>query len=136
MMTAAALDLQEAVFAALSSAAGLVGALGGAKLHDVTPAHLAFPYVTFGRASTYDWSTGTEEGSEHFFTLHAWSKQKGRKEVLALTELIRTALHDRSLALAGHHLVNLRLESTELRYDADLAVYDGAMRFRAVVELP
>jgi hypothetical protein len=135
-MTAAALDLQEAVFAALSADAGLIDALGGAKFHDVTPADLPFPYVTFGRASSYDWSTGTEEGSEHLFALHVWSKQKGRREALALMERVRAALHDRSLALAGHHLVNLRLELTELRYDADLAVHDGTMRFRAVVELP
>jgi len=49
-------------------------------------------------------------------------------------EHVRAALHDKDLALAGHHLVNLRLEFSEVRYDEDLAAYDGSMRFRAVVE--
>ena len=133
-MTAATFDLQEAVFAALKADLALVEALGGAKFHDLTPADLSFPYVTFGRTSTYDWSTGTEAGSEHFFTLHVWSKHKGRKEALQLMELVRAALHERDLALAGHQLVNLRLEFSDMRYDEDLAVYDGSLRFRAVVE--
>ena len=133
-MTAATLDLQEAVFAALSADADLVGALGGAKFHDVTPAKVSFPYVTFGRTSTYDWSTGTEGGSEHLFTLHVWSKHKGRKEALELMEMVRAALHDQDRALGRHHLVNLRLEFSDMRYDEDLAAYDGSMRFRAVVE--
>ncbi|WP_274424864.1 DUF3168 domain-containing protein [Chelativorans sp. YIM 93263] len=133
-MTAAILDLQQAVFEALKESGALVAALGGARFHDVTPANQRFPYVTFGRATAYDWSTDTETGSEHLFTLHVWSKHRGRKEALELMELAREALHDRALGLEGHHLVNLRLESSEVRFDEDLHVYDGAMRFRAVVE--
>lgn len=133
-MTSATLDLQQAVFEALKGSGALVGALGGAKFHDLTPANQRFPYVTFGRTTAYDWSTGTETGSEHFFTLHVWSKHKGRKEALELMELVRQALHDRELTLPGHQLVNLRLESSEMRFDEDLRIYDGAMRFRAVVE--
>ncbi|WP_163269009.1 DUF3168 domain-containing protein [Chelativorans alearense] len=133
-MSAATLDLQEAVFAALTNDAALVAALGGVRFHDLTPAGLSFPYVTFGRATAYDWSTGTEEGSEHFFTLNTWSKRKGRREVLALMELVRGALHGEELGLAGHRLVNLRLESSEVRYDEDLGAYHGALHFRAVVE--
>ncbi|MFC6487974.1 DUF3168 domain-containing protein [Nitratireductor sp. GCM10026969] len=135
-MTAATLDLQEAVFAALKQEPALVAALGGPRFHDVTPAGLGFPYVTFGRASAYDWSTGTESGSEHFFSLHVWSKHKGRREALELMELVRTVLHGRDLALSGHHLVNLRLDSAQARYDEDLSAYQGTLHFRAVVEAP
>ncbi|MCT7376065.1 DUF3168 domain-containing protein [Chelativorans salis] len=133
-MTATTLDLQEAIFSALADDAALVATLGGALFHDLTPAGLAFPYVTFGRATAYDWSTGTEEGSEHFFTLNVWSKKKGRREVLALMELVRGALHEGELGLAGHRLVNLRLETSEVRYDEDLGAYHGGLHFRAVVE--
>lgn len=133
-MTAAALDLQEAVFAALASDTALTAAFGGANFHDLTPSGLAFPYVTFGRASAFDWSTGTEEGSEHLFTLHVWSKAKGRREALTLMEKVRAALHCKDLALTGRQLVNLRLQSTDLKFDEDLSGFDGAMHFRAVVE--
>lgn len=133
-MAADALGLQRAVHAALAADSALVAALGGEKIHDVTPAHLPFPYITFGRTSTYDWGAGTEEGSEHFFTLHVWSKQKSRKEALELMERVHAALHDSDLPLEGCRLVNLRLQSAEIRFDENLAVYDGMMRFRAAVE--
>ena len=81
-MTAAAADLQKALFSALTGDAALVSALGGAKVFDHAPAHAAFPYVTFGRTSVYDWSTGTESGAEQLLTLHVWSKARGRKETL------------------------------------------------------
>lgn len=133
-MTAAALELQEAVYGALAADAALVAALGGPRFHDLTPAGLAFPYITFARATAYDWGTGTESGSEHLFTLHVWSKHKGRKEALTLMDLAHAALHDRNLALATHSLVNLRLESSEVRHDEDLDAYRGTLHFRAIVE--
>ena len=41
-MTAAAADLQKALFSALAGDAALVAALGGAKVFDNAPAHAAF----------------------------------------------------------------------------------------------
>ncbi|UUP18918.1 DUF3168 domain-containing protein [Nitratireductor thuwali] len=130
----ASLELQKAVYAALSADPDLLQALGAAKLFDITPASVDFPYITFGRASTYDWSTGTEEGSEHLFTLNIWSKRRGRSEALELMERVRALLHDGALNLTGYALVNLRLEFSDMRFDEDLAVYHGLMRFRAVLE--
>ena len=90
--------------------------------------------VTFGRTSIYDWSTGTESGTEQLFTLHVWSKAKGKKEAIEIMDAARAALHDRALPLDGHALVNLRLEFSEVRFDDDQSVYHGLLRFRAVTE--
>ena len=128
-----AVELQKAVFEALAGDAGLE-ALVGPRIFDHAPANVAFPYVSFGRTSIYDWSTGTESGSEQLFTLHIWSKAKGRHETLGIMELARARLDDAALGLAGHQLVNLRLEFSEARYDEDLSVYHGLLRFRAVTE--
>jgi hypothetical protein len=49
-------------------------------------------------------------------------------------EIARARLHDAALTLDEHHLVNLRLEFSEARYDEDLSVYHGLLRFRAVTE--
>lgn len=133
-MTAPAVDLQKAVFEALNGDAELVAVLGGAKISDHAPANISFPYVTFGRTSIYDWSTGTESGTEQLFTLHVWSKAKGKKESLDIMEIVKARLDQAPLALDGHHLVNLRLEFAEARYDDDLAVHHGLLRFRAVTE--
>ena len=133
-MTAAAAELQKAIFSSLSSDTGLVGMLGGARIFDQAPANVAFPYITFGRTSIYDWSTGTESGTEQLFTLHVWSKMKGKKETLDIMDLVRKRLDDVALPLDGHHLVNLRVEFTEARHDDNLSVHHGLVRFRAVTE--
>jgi hypothetical protein len=133
-MTSAAAELQTAIYQALAGDSALIAELGGASIYDQAPPNVSFPYITFGRTSVYDWSTGTESGTEQLFTLHIWSKARGKKEVLEIMELSRIRLDNASLALSGHHLVNLRLEFAEARYDDDLAVHHGLLRFRAVTE--
>jgi Protein of unknown function (DUF3168) len=133
-MTAPAVELQKAIFSSLSGDTALVALLGSARIFDRAPANVAFPYITFGRTSIYDWSTGTESGTEQLFTLHIWSKAKSKKEALDIMEVVRERLNDASLALDGHQLVNLRLEFAEARHDDDLSVHHGLLRFRAVTE--
>ena len=133
-MTQAATELQKAIFAALAGDSALAALLGGNKIHDHAPAHVAFPYVTFGRTSVFDWSTGTESGDEHLFTLHIWSKAQGKKETLAIMERVKALLHEAPLNLTGYHLVSLRLEFSEARFDEDVSVHHGLMRFRALTE--
>lgn len=133
-MTAAAADLQKAMFSALAGNAALLSALGGPKIFDNAPAHAAFPYVAFGRSSVYDWSTSTESGVEQLVTLHVWSKGRGRKETLDIMESVRAALDQAPLDLDAHHLVDLRLEYSEVRYDEDVGVHHGLLRLRAVTE--
>jgi hypothetical protein len=133
-MNAGATDLQKAVFAALAGDVALTAMIGVEKIYDHTPAKAEFPYITFGRASAFDWSTGTEPGSEHFFSLHVWSQARGRKQALAVMERVRIVLGQASLALDAHHLVLLRLEQAEVQFEPESAVHHGVMRFRALVE--
>ena len=134
-MTAPAVELQKAIFEELGQDAELVSALGGAQIYDHAPANVAFPYITFGRTSIYDWSTGTESGTEQLFTLHVWSKAKGKKEALEIMDLVKARLAGASLDLSGHHLVNLRFEFEEARFDEDQSVHHGLLRYRAVTEV-
>ncbi len=133
-MSSAATALRRAVFATLSASGELTGRLGAGRIHDHAPANVPFPYLTFGLTAMQDWSTDTEDGSEHIFTVHVWSKAKGLSETLEVMEIVRAALHDASLSLEGHHLVNLRREFEEARFDDDLVVHHGILRFRAVTE--
>lgn len=132
-MGAPAVELQKAILDALGGVGALTALVGG-RILDHAPANVVFPYITFGRTSLYDWSTGTEIGTEQLFTVHVWSKAKGKKETLDIMDLVKARLHDGALTPAGHRLVNLRLEFAEARYDEDLAVYHGLLRFRAVTE--
>ena len=133
-MTAPAAEVQKAIYAALAGDAALVAKLGGARVYDHTPADVPFPYITFGRTSVYDWSTGTESGTEQLLTLHVWSKTRGKKETLDIMECVRAALDRAPLDLDAHHLVDLRLEYSEARYDEDVDIHHGLLRFRAMIE--
>lgn len=132
-MTAASADLQKAMFAALTANAALIALMGGARIFDRAPTDAAFPFVTFGRASVFDWSTSTEDGLEHLVTLHVWSKAKGRKEAFAVLDAVRAALGT-PLSLDSQHLVSFRFEFAEVTFDDDISVHHGLLRLRAVTE--
>lgn len=134
MADTASWALQKAVFSALSSDGALLGLLGGSKIFDDVPQETALPYVTFGQTVSRDWSTGTEDGEEHVVTLHVWSQAAGRREVNAILGEVKRVISAASMPLAGHRLVNLRLEFSEGRREADGETYHGVARYRAVTE--
>jgi hypothetical protein len=134
-MTSASLELQKAVFLTLSGDAALRAKLGGAKVYDHIPVAASFPYVTFGQTAVYDWSTGTELGDEHLFTIHAWSRAGGRKQLMEIMDLIAARMAIAALDLNGHRLVNLTLQYTQARNDDERDGYHGLMRYRAVTEV-
>ena len=133
-MTAPAAEVQKAIHAALSGDAGVLALLGSARVYDHAPPNVPFPYITFGRTSIYDWSTGTEDGAEHRLVLHVWSRHRGKAECWTAIEAIRAALHEAALAVEGHRLVNLRFETADVGADRDGITWHGVARFRAVTE--
>lgn len=133
-MTSASLDLQRSVFAALTASTPLTALLGGPHVYDDVPRQAAFPYVTIGQSTVRDWSTGGEPGHEHILTLHVWSRAAGRKETYEIIGALEETLHDASLALSQHRLVNLRHEVSDARRDPDGETYHGVVRYRAVTE--
>ena len=134
-MSSASFALQKAVFATLTANASVVAVLGGARVYDEVPVRGEFPYLTFGQTTERDWSTGTDLGHEHIFTLHVWSRARGRKETDDIMAAAEAALHDQALALTGHRLVNLRHEFSDARREPDGETYHGIARYRAVTEV-
>lgn len=133
-MASAAFELQKSIHARLSTDAGVLASLGGARIYDDVPRGAAFPYVTFGQSTLRDWSTGSEDGHEHILTLHVWSRAKGERETHLIMAAMREALHEAPLAVTGHRLVNLRHEFSDAMRDADGETYHGILRYRAVTE--
>ena len=134
MSESAAWALQKAIHQALAADAQIAVLLGGPHIHDNAPQRVIFPYVTFGQSSSRDWGTSTEDGEEHVFTIHIWSRSGSRKQAQRISEAIRAVLHAAELALEDHHLVNLRHEFADVRRDADGETMHGVIRYRAVTE--
>ena len=74
--------LQAAVVAALAADARLHGAgPSRASIFDRLIDKAEFPYLVLGAMTTLDWSTATETGTEHVFSLEAWSGEAGKLQV-------------------------------------------------------
>lgn len=127
-------QLQKAVLARLSQDTALTALIGPGRIFDAVPYNQPFPFVVVGEITSADWSTGSEHGLEHSLVLHVWSRSGGKKQTFEAASAVYDALHEATLALAGHSLVNLRHQSTDVRRDADGETYHGVMRFRAVTE--
>jgi Protein of unknown function (DUF3168) len=133
-MPSASWSLQQSIFATLTADAALLALLGAPRVYDDVPPGTDFPYLTFGQSTARDWSTGSDDGNEHILTLHVWSQANGKRQAHEIMGAIRSALHDQSLTLAGHRLINLRHEFSEARRDPDGDTTHGIARFRAVTE--
>ena len=126
--------LQQSIFAALSADTQLTALLGPGRIFDDVPQGTSPPYITLGRITSQDWSAGGDDGTEHVIAIHVWSGARGKKQTHEVLGAVRAALHDRPLAVAGHSLINLRHEHSEIRRDPDGETIHGVARFRAVTE--
>ncbi|TGQ66812.1 DUF3168 domain-containing protein [Mesorhizobium sp. M00.F.Ca.ET.186.01.1.1] len=127
-------DLMQALFLRLKSDASLSALLGGTGLYERATDSAAFPYVTCGLTSGFDWDTGAENNDDQLVTLHVWSKAHGDAETRLIMNSIEARLADAALAIGPHGQTRLSLEFAEARYDEDLAVHHGLLRFRALTQ--
>ncbi|MGF1650360.1 MAG: DUF3168 domain-containing protein [Hyphomicrobiaceae bacterium] len=133
-MTTAGWALQVAIHQVLVSDAALGAELGGGRVYDYVPRGASYPYVTFGQTAENDWSSGSDQGSEHLITLHVWDDGRGRRTAHRIVARVRGLLHDATLSLQGHRLINLRHEFTDVRREGDGQTIRALVRFRAVTE--
>ena len=127
--------LQQAVYAMLAANTDLQALIGNPpRLFDYVPRDSAFPYVVLGDETESDWSTATEGGTEHLFTVHAWSRNAGHREAKQIAEIIRAALHDVPLTLADATLIDLRHLATDFTRESDGQTFRASLRLRAVTE--
>jgi len=127
--------LQQAIYATLAASPDLQALIGDPpRLFDFVPRESDFPYVVIGDAIQSDWSTATEDGTEHQLTINAWSRSTGHKEVKAVAEIIRSSLNNAALAISGATLIDIRHLATDFARQPDGQTYRASLRFRAVTE--
>jgi hypothetical protein len=127
-------DLMQALFMRLKTDASLSALLGGVGLLEQANDKAAFPNVTYGRTSAFDLETGADDDSDQLVTLHIWSKALGEAETRLIMDSIRTRLDGAAFSIGSHGQTRLSLEFAEARYDEDLAVHHGLLRFRALTQ--
>ncbi len=131
MPQSSTLSLQKAIYSALIADTELTTLLNGPNIFDHVPQSQSLPFVVISQITTKEWPPN---GQEHSITLTIWSEYPGRKQTMEISESIRAGLHDASLSLEDHHLINLHFLSSEARRDKQGKLYQMQSRFRAVTE--
>ncbi|HEX3653729.1 MAG TPA: DUF3168 domain-containing protein [Rhizomicrobium sp.] len=134
-MSSVSFSLQQAIFAALSGSIDLQALIGDPpRLFDFVPPDSAFPYVVLGGGSEADWSTATEEGTEHAIQIDVWSRETGHKQAKQIAEVIRATLNNAALTVSGAVLIDIRHLSTDFSREPDGQTFRARLTFRAVTE--
>ncbi|MFL5238101.1 MAG: DUF3168 domain-containing protein [Rhizomicrobium sp.] len=134
-MSSSSFALQQAIFAALSGSTDLQALLSDPpRLFDFVPPDSAFPYVVLGDGSEADWSTATEDGTEHTIQIDVWSRQPGHREAKQIADVIRSVLNNAALIVTGAALIDIRHVTTDFSREPDGQTFRARLTFRAVTE--
>lgn len=135
-MSDAILALRKAVHAHLLANGPLTTLLGGPQIFDEPPRATKGIYAVFGDADAADWSTGSDRGCEQTFRLIVWAAETGSAvKALQAGAAIEALLHEASLTLPGHRLINLRATDSSMARDTRTGLNRVTLTFRAVTEM-
>jgi predicted dienelactone hydrolase len=126
--------LMKAVYARLAGDAALVAQVGADGVRDRLLPRMRLPAIVFGEMETRDYSTATEPGAEHFWTIEVWAEGEGRRAAEVLAARVRLLLANAALTLDGFVLVNLTFQSSRSRREPKTKFSVIDLRFRAVTE--
>lgn len=130
----AANDLLRAIHARLSADAEVSVLVGSRVLIDRLADRMALPSIVSCEMETRDFSTSTEAGEEHLFSLAVWSEAEGRREAETIAARVRGLLDDAALVLEGAVLVSLFHRKTLTRREPKSRRFVAELFFRAVTE--
>ncbi|MEO1042132.1 MAG: DUF3168 domain-containing protein [Pseudomonadota bacterium] len=130
MNSDAAWSLQTALYTALTSDTDLQSILGvPARVYDSIPSDTIFPFVQIGAGQLFPYG-GIDGGFEHMIRITAFSRWGGRQECKAIADAVRAVLHNGSLTLEGHSLIQSRLIFEDHLRHREPDTYQGTMRYR------
>lgn len=127
---AAEVEVQRALYGALS---GL-----GLRVYDSAPQSAdggsvaAFPYVEVGAIVMAEYDTTTDTGFDFVARVHVRSRSASMMEAKTLQGQIYSRLHLGDLTIAGHTLILLRRETSDVTRIAD-GSFHGVCEYRGLV---
>lgn len=122
------LEIQKAIYAKLTADTTLMAMISG--VYDRVKENTAYPYVALAEMDAQDWSSQTTAGLESNVFVEVFSRGGGRKECLTICERIHTVLHDASLTMTGHRLVQIRFVRGTTQLLADGLTTRGEIEFK------
>ena len=139
-MTAAVLELQGAIVAALKNAAA-VTSIAGERIYDHVPRGATgeitarFPFVAIASSDELTTPADCIDQVDVAIDIDCWSRAVGFPEVRRLADAVRRALHDVDLALSDNALVLFQHRQTRTFRDADGLTSHAVLSFEAALEV-
>ncbi|QFY59498.1 DUF3168 domain-containing protein [Rhizobium grahamii] len=130
----AANELLMAIHARLTGDTDLLGMIGEDGIRDRLVTGRKLPSVLIGDVVSNDYSTSTEGGEEHLFSLEVWIDAGGRRQAQLVAWRLHALLHDAALDLGPYSLVSILHVRTQSRREPKTKLYVAELRFRAVTE--
>ena len=124
---------QTVVYQILQSNSELA-ALVGNRIYDAVPQSVTFPYVTLGEDVITDWSTSYEDGASISFTVHVWSRHRGREETKGIQGAIYNALNRADVSALNYDIIAIDFETSQSFLDADALTRHGVSTFRMLID--
>jgi hypothetical protein len=84
-------------------------------------------FVELGEWSAVEHDLSLSDGFDAVLTLHLWTRGGGQKSVHALFRLVRSALHNQTLAAPGYTSVIVFVKSVITMKEADGITYHGVV---------
>ena len=124
-MTLSLLDVQKALYAKLNGDATLSAMITGVydRVKDGTP----FPYVVLGDAVMEDMATQTAAMQRVQVQIEVFSRNGGRKEALEIANRVQLLLHEGSLSISGHTLIEMRVSQASSERLSDGMTYQATL---------
>ena len=99
-MSDPSLELQSAIVTKLKADSGVM-AIVGARVYDEVPAGATFPYISLGDSQVLPDKAECIDGTEVYFTVDGWTRDKTFPMVKQLSKAIVAALDDQPLTVTG-----------------------------------
>lgn len=128
---AAEVEIQRGLYQALS-ALGLSVVDFGAQAADGGDAG-PFPYVEVGTVIIRPWDTARETGHNFVARIHTWSRSGSVLECKTIQGTIYARLHRQAITVAGHNLITLQRELSEVMR-APSGAFHGVCEYRGLIE--
>lgn len=118
-------NVQAAVVVALN-----VAGVADGRIYDHAQTDAVFPYVEMGESQALADDVTGADGFDEFLTLHVWSRYRGDKEAKQICSDIRSALHARSLTVAGRTTAHAWVREIRVFDDPDGLTRHGVVSVR------
>lgn len=118
-------------------ATAAVSAIVGSRVYETAPPERArtYPDITFGPSDYVPENLECIEARDETFQLDCWTREHGRLGTCrALTDAVKTALHNAELSLATNALILMQVEQVRVLRDPDGITGHGVVQVTLSVE--